>query len=45
MPVGDVVLLPYGSMTKTSSGKRRHRFYKKQYVQGTLEPLARLAAG
>ena len=40
--VGDVLLLESGSMTKTSSGKRRNRFYKKLYEEGSLESLASL---
>ena len=38
----DIVLLARGSMTKTSSGKRRHRHYRHLYVAGELKPLARL---
>lgn len=37
----EIVLLPQGSMTKTSSGKRRHRFYRQVYQGGQLEPLTR----
>lgn len=34
--VDEVVLLPQGTMSKTSSGKRRHRFYREQYMAGLL---------
>lgn len=40
--VSEVVLLSEGSMTKTSSGKRRHRFYKGLYENGQLEAVAEL---
>ena len=32
----EVILLDYGAMTKTSSGKRRHRFYQALYENGEL---------
>lgn len=32
----EVILLEYGAMTKTSSGKRRHRFYQQLYENGEL---------
>lgn len=32
----EVILLDYGAMTKTSSGKRRHRFYQELYESGKL---------
>ncbi len=35
----EILLLPHGTMTKTSSGKRRHRFYRQQYVSGNLQGL------
>lgn len=34
-----VMLLEKGSLTKTSSGKRRHRFFREQYLSNRLEPL------
>lgn len=37
--VDEVVLLESGTMSKTSSGKRRHRFYRQQYVDGQLQSL------
>jgi len=37
--VDEVVLVEQGTMTKTSSGKRRHRFYRKLYVEGGLEDV------
>jgi acyl-CoA synthetase (AMP-forming)/AMP-acid ligase II len=40
--VHDIVLLPHGSMAKTSSGKRRHRFYRGLYMENKLEPVASL---
>jgi len=40
--VSEVVLLKAGTMTKTSSGKRRHRHYRELYMDGKLKPLARL---
>ena len=39
VPVADVVLVAEGSMTKTSSGKRRHQFYRGLYEAGRLEAL------
>jgi fatty-acyl-CoA synthase len=36
--VHDVVLLEQGTMTKTSSGKRRHRHYRQLYADGALDP-------
>jgi hypothetical protein len=35
----DVVIVPRGSLTKTTSGKRRHRPYRDFYLDGTLERL------
>ncbi|MGB5261601.1 MAG: AMP-binding protein [Gammaproteobacteria bacterium] len=32
----EVILLEQGSMSKTSSGKRRHRFYRELYISGGL---------
>ena len=34
--VNEVVLVPQGTMTKTSSGKRRHQYYKKLYLNQEL---------
>ena len=39
VPVADVVLVAEGSMTKTSSGKRRHQFYRGLYEAGRLKAL------
>lgn len=36
----EVLLLEEGSMTKTSSGKRRHRYYSELYKANKLQPLA-----
>ena len=36
----EVLLVPAGSMSKTSSGKRRHRHYRELYLQGRLDPVA-----
>lgn len=38
--VDEVVFLKQGTMTKTSSGKRRHQFYRQQHVEGQLQTLA-----
>jgi acyl-CoA synthetase (AMP-forming)/AMP-acid ligase II len=38
--VDELVLLPHGTMSKTSSGKRRHRFYRQEYLDGNLQTLA-----
>ena len=43
--VSDVVLLPRGSMSKTSSGKRRHRYYRRLYMDGALPSLDSLLEG
>lgn len=40
--VDSVLLVSQGAMAKTSSGKRRHRFYRREYMAGRLRPLARL---
>ena len=34
--VSDVVLVQQGTLTKTSSGKRRHRYFREQYLSGAL---------
>jgi fatty-acyl-CoA synthase len=34
---GDIVLVPSGTLAKTSSGKRRHRYFRKLYLDGGLE--------
>ncbi len=38
--VHEVLLLPPGTLTKTSSGKRRHRHFRRLYLEGRLQPLA-----
>ena len=35
----EVVLVDHGTMTKTSSGKRRHRFYSQLYESGAVHEL------
>jgi hypothetical protein len=35
--INDVVLVSQDTLTKTSSGKRRHRFFRKLYLDGKLE--------
>lgn len=37
--VHEIVLLPKGILTKTSSGKRRHRYFHQLYMDGELESL------
>jgi fatty-acyl-CoA synthase len=34
---GDIMLVPSGTLAKTSSGKRRHRHFRKLYLDGGLE--------
>lgn len=34
---GDILLVPPGTLAKTSSGKRRHRYFRKLYLDGGLE--------
>ncbi|HEY2361821.1 MAG TPA: AMP-binding protein [Candidatus Angelobacter sp.] len=34
---GDILLVPPGTLAKTSSGKRRHRYFLKLYLDGGLE--------
>jgi fatty-acyl-CoA synthase len=34
---GDIILVPSGTLAKTSSGKRRHRYFRKLYLDGGLE--------
>ena len=38
--VDEVLLLPQGTMTKTSSGKRRHRFYRELFLDGDINALS-----
>ncbi len=38
--VSEILLLPQAAMSKTSSGKRRHRFYRELHLAGGLEPVA-----
>jgi len=38
--VDEILLLPQGTMTKTSSGKRRHKAYRKLYLDNDLQSLA-----
>ena len=37
--VSQVALVPKGTLTKTSSGKRRHLHFKQMFVNGELEIL------
>ncbi len=43
--VDKVILLAKGTMSKTSSGKRRHRHYRELYENGELEELERGVPG
>ena len=38
--VSEVVLVAAGTLTKTSSGKRRHRHFRRLYLERKLAPLA-----
>jgi len=38
--VSEILLLPQGAMSKTSSGKRRHRHYRDLHLAGQLEAVA-----
>jgi acyl-CoA synthetase (AMP-forming)/AMP-acid ligase II len=40
----DVVLVQSGTLSKTSSGKRRHRHFRKLYLAGGLEQARKLLA-
>jgi fatty-acyl-CoA synthase len=40
----DIVLVQSGTLTKTSSGKRRHRYFRKLYLAGDLERARKLLA-
>ena len=40
LSVSEILLLPQAVMSKTSSGKRRHRFYRELFTRGDLQPLA-----
>ncbi len=42
--VADVVLVAPGTLTKTSSGKRRHRHFKQMYEAGALDALVLVRA-
>ena len=37
--VYDILLVPKGTLTKTSSGKRRHRYFRQLYLSGELQSL------
>jgi acyl-CoA synthetase (AMP-forming)/AMP-acid ligase II len=37
LSLGDFVLVKRGTLTKTSSGKRRHRYFRERYLAGELE--------
>ncbi len=39
VPISDVVLVPKSVLTKTSSGKRRHRYFRDLYRDGKIEHL------
>jgi acyl-CoA synthetase (AMP-forming)/AMP-acid ligase II len=40
----DIVLVQAGTLSKTSSGKRRHRHFRNLYLAGGLEPARKLLA-
>ncbi len=40
LAVDEVLLVPSGTLAKTSSGKRRHRHFHQQYLDGKLKSLA-----
>jgi acyl-CoA synthetase (AMP-forming)/AMP-acid ligase II len=42
--VDEIILLKQGTMSKTSSGKRRHKFYRDLFLQNQLAPIAHLIA-
>ena len=42
--VADVLLVAPGTLTKTSSGKRRHRHFKRMYEAGDLEAMSTVKA-
>ena len=42
--IGDLLLVPKGVLTKTSSGKRRHTFFKELYLQKGLKALYQTGA-
>ena len=37
--VNEVVLVKQDTLTKTSSGKRRHRHFRRLYLEGKLNPF------
>jgi hypothetical protein len=37
--LGDVVLVPPGTLRKTTSGKRRHRYYRAVYQESGFKGL------
>lgn len=39
VPLSDIVLVRKGMLTKTSSGKRRHRYFRELYLENKIEPL------
>jgi acyl-coenzyme A synthetase/AMP-(fatty) acid ligase len=43
--ITELALVPKGALTKTSSGKRRHRHFRELYLQGRLEVLYRAGTG
>lgn len=36
--LGELVLVRRGTLTKTSSGKRRHRHFREMYLRGAVDP-------
>lgn len=45
LAIEDLVLVRKGALTKTSSGKRRHRHFRALYLAGELDVLHRTGAG
>lgn len=41
LKVKEILLMPVGELTKTSSGKRRHRFFRECYLADDLNPVHR----
>ena len=39
VPVSETVLVPKGTLTKTSSGKRRHRYFRDLYLNGQFDSI------
>ena len=43
--IADLLFVTKGTLTKTSSGKRRHRHFREMFVNDELAPVYRIGVG